>query len=438
MTGSYGERPQRQRSDLVNAVNVGRGFRRTIFALACFAFAAGYGYFAIRGYRAFALSGAADQTSLQRSIRAEPRNASGYNAYCRYLRDQTVDFAAALPYCRRAVELNPNDSANWLDLAEVLYVTGDGVAEKLALEKAVAADPTTPEVAWNAGNLYLLQGDVPTALSLFKTVLKSDPALVPFALKTLWRTLGSVTPIIEMMPPNPTAYVNFIGLLASENEREAAAQVWQKLIDLDQPIDYRGALFYVDDLLAWKNVTAAKEAWKQLGERNELFHSYQPKANNMVVNSSFEDELLNSGFDWHLSSQATKVTVDDETFRSGGHAALITYSTPVLDSGLYQLVPVKPNSAYKATAWLKTEELQTANGPRLALTDAYTGALLGASEPVAYTTPWKQVTVDFSTGPQTELVVIRLDRERQDTVVRGRLWMDDADMQPLTANIASQ
>src|SRR6185312_2389430 len=130
----------------------------------------------------------------------------------RYLRDHNMDFAGALPYCRRAVELNGNDSANWLDFAEVLYVAGDSVEEKAALDNAVAADPKTPEVVWNAGNLYLLQGDVPTAVNLFKVVLKSDPALVPLALKTSWRTLGKVQPIVDMIPPDPAAYINFIGL----------------------------------------------------------------------------------------------------------------------------------------------------------------------------------------------------------------------------------
>ena len=402
--------------------------RAIVLFVACTSLAAGYAYFSIRGYRAFAFSGAADDPSLQRAIRLEPRNASGYNAYCRYLRDHNMDFAAALPYCRRAVELNGNDSANWLDFAEVLYVTGDSVEERSALEKAVAADPTTPEVAWNAGNLYLLQGDVPTAVQLFKVVLKGDPALVPLALKASWRTLGKVQPIIDMMPPDPEAYVNFISLLASENQQEAAAQVWEKLIQLNRQFDYKGVLFYVDDLLAWRNVTAAKEAWRQLGERNEAFRLYEPRGDNLVVNGSFEGELLNSGFDWRLSSQATKVTVDDEIFKSGEHSVLVTYSTPVLDSGLYQLVPVRPNSSYKAKAWLKTEELQTANGPRLALTDAYTGALLGASDPVAYTTPWKEVSVDFRTGPETELIAVRLSRDRQDTVVRGRLWIDDVEI----------
>jgi len=409
-----------------------RSFTVVFLVAGCFAFAVAYAHFAIRGYRAFALSGAKDDASLRRAMALEPRNASAYNAYCRFQRDTQIDFTGALPSCQRAVELNGNDSANWLDLAEVLYVTGDAQAERVALEQAIAADPMTPEVAWNAGNLYLLQGQVQPASRLFSMVLKGDPALAPVALKTSWRAFGKVDPILEMLPPDATAYLQFVALLASENQREAASQVWDKMIGLGNEINYKDALFYTNDLLTWwQNVTAAEKAWKQLAEVSPSFRVYQPALPNLVVNSGFEQEILNAGFDWRLASDGTKLTIDDDTFKTGGHSALVTYSTPVLDSGLYQMVPVSPNSAYKASAWLRTDELQTANGPRLAVTDAYSGAILGATEPVAYTTPWKQVTVDFKTGPDMQLVAVRFVRDRQDTVIRGRLWIDDVELRAL-------
>ena len=338
-----------------------------------------------------------------------------------------MDFVGALPYCGKAVELNGNDAANWLDFAEVLYVTGDVAKERNALKQAVAADPMTPEVAWNASNLYLLQGDVPTALDLLTVVLKGDPALVPIALKTSWRAIGKVQPILDRLPPDPTAYLEFVGLLASENKEEEAALVWTNLMLLNQQIDYKGAVFYIDDLLGWKKVGEAREAWKQLARHSDDFQTYQPKDGNLIINGSFEHDVLNSGFDWRTVGQGTKITLDDDSPKSGSRSALVTYRSPVLDSGLFQLVPVSPNTRYQASAWLKTDELQTANGPRFALTDAYSGAVLGAAQPVAYTTPWMQVMVEFMSGPDTHLVAVRLIRDRQDTVIRGRLWIDDVE-----------
>jgi hypothetical protein len=108
---------------------------------------------------------------------------------------------------------------------------------------------------------------------------------------------------------------------------------------------------------------------------------------------------------------------------------LVTFNTPVLDSGLSQLIPVRPNTTYTASAWVKSEDLQTANGPRLAAFDAYTGTSLGTSEPTSYTTDWRVVQTQFTTGRNTKLISLRLSRDRQDTVIRGRLWIDDVKLQ---------
>ncbi len=144
-----------------------------------------------------------------------------------------------------------------------------------------------------------------------------------------------------------------------------------------------------------------------------------------MVNGSFEDEILNGGFGWRITPQGTAVNVDDETVKDGHRSMLVTYSTPVLDGGLSQLIPVAPNTAYTASAWIKSDDLQTANGPRLTAFDAYTGASLGTSEPTSYTTDWRAVQAQFTTGRDTKLINLRLSRDRQDTVIRGRLWIDD-------------
>ncbi len=248
-----------------------------LLLLGCTAFAAGYSYFAIRGYRSFALSGENNKSALEQAIFLEPRNAAAYDLLCRHLRDAESNPAAAVPYCRESVRLNRYDSENWLDLAEALYETGDAQQQRLAIEQALAVDPKTPQVAWNAASFYLLQGEVEPAVGLFASVLKGDPSLVPLTLKTSWRVLGKVDPILRMLPPNQDVYLQFVALLVAENQREAAAQVWTRLIGLNTDIDYHDALFYIDSLLRWKDVSRAEAAWKQLGERSPGFKAYQTK-----------------------------------------------------------------------------------------------------------------------------------------------------------------
>ena len=401
--------------------------RAFLLFFGCTLFAAAYSYFAIRGYRAFALSGHGDKISLERAVTLEPRDADPYNILCRYVRDDEADPSGALPYCKRSVQLNRYDAAYWLDLAQTSYEAGNTIEQRKAVEQAIAVDPKTPEVAWAAANFYLLQGEVEPAVSLFASVLKGDPGLVPLTLKSSWKILGQVDPILRMLPPDPAVYLQFIALLTSENQPAAAAEVWSKLIGLNAEMDYHSALFYVDRLLGWQDVVGAEKAWKQIGEHSAELGAYQSDQN-LVINGSFENDVLNSGFDWRINPQGTTIKVDDEVAHKGHRSVLVTYSTPVLDPGLSQVLPVEPNVSYIASAWIKTDELQTANGPRLAAFDAYSGAKLATSEPTSYTTDWTNAELQFRTGQDTKLVALKLTRDRQDTVIRGRLWVDDVQL----------
>ena len=72
--------------------------------------------------------------------------------------------AALRPY-RAAVHLNPHSARYWFDLASAYQVLGDTSNQTSALEHAIAADPTTPDVAWEAANFYLVQGENEKALA---------------------------------------------------------------------------------------------------------------------------------------------------------------------------------------------------------------------------------------------------------------------------------
>lgn len=399
-------------------------FRAAALFIGITFFASAYAYFAVRGYRAFAFSGQRQRSSLERAIALEPRDADPYNAFCKYLRDVEADPAGALKYCERSVQLNRYEAAYWLDVAQTSYEAGNAVEQRRAVEQAIAVDPKTPQVAWAAANFYLLQGEVDPAVNLFGGVLKGDPSLVPLTLKSSWKVLGQVDPILRMLPPEASVYLQFVALLSSENQPVAASRVWSKLKQLNVPWNYHDALFYVDKLLAWHDVEGAERAWKEIAEHSAAFTPYQRGGPNLIINGSFEMDVLNSGFDWRINPQGAAINVDDDLAKEGHRAIQVTYSAPVLDPGLSQLVPVEPNTTYAGSAWVKTNELQTANGPRLGAFDAYSGEKLGSSEETSYTTQWHEVNLQFHTGQQTRLVAVRLTRDRPDTVIRGRLWID--------------
>jgi hypothetical protein len=86
---------------------------------------------------------------------------------------------------------------------------------------------------------------------------------------------------------------------------------------------------------------------------------------------------------------------------------------------------VKPNTQYTLSAWTKSQKLGTANGPRLSVFGGYDGKLYAQTPETVDTTPWHRVETTFETGPDTEVVVIRLSRDPATTVIKGKFWVDD-------------
>jgi tetratricopeptide (TPR) repeat protein len=318
------------------------------------------------------------------------------------------------------------------------YSTGAEREQEQAILKAISVDPTTPDVAWNAANFFLAQGKVAEALRQFAVVMRSDPDMVRPSLQLCWRTLHNVGAIEAILPPDPDAYLQFIRLLISKNQWEGAHQVWSALSLLNQEIDYRQALFYVDGLLQQRDVARAKEAWDQLMSHSATLSRYR-RTDNLVVDGSFKEAILNAGFDWRYSAQpGSAVSVDNTEYHSGRRSLLISYNGAGGDAGISQYVPVKPNTQYTISAWAKSQELDSANGPSISVRDAYDGKPYALTQETLDTTAWHHLESGFQTGPETELVTILITRDPGNTHVKGKFWVDGVSLRPTVPSLQSQ
>jgi tetratricopeptide (TPR) repeat protein len=403
---------------------------RTFGLVACIGLAAIYIWLAARSFQASRLASSLDVASLERAIALEPQDAAYQDLLCRFLLFDKQEASAAVPRCKRATELNPYHSTYWLDLALAYYSVGAEYEQQQAVLRAVAVDPTTPDVAWNAANFFLAQGKVPEALHQFSVAMRSDPNMVSQSLDLCWRTLHDASAIQAILPPDPDAYLQFVKLLTTKNEWEAAQRVWSAMLLLEAKPDYRRALFYVDSLLQKRDVERAKEAWKQMATRSTTLNRYI-RGDNLVVDGGFVEEILNTGFDWRYSPQSgIAVSKDTTEFHSGRQSLLISYNGVGGDSGISQYVPVKPNTQYTVSAWAKSGELESANGPCLSVSDAYSNKPYGLTQETLGTTGWHRLESSFQTGPETELVAIRVTRDPGSTRVHGKFWVDDVSLQP--------
>src|SRR6266436_4976531 len=145
--------------------------RRFSLAAACLVVVGLYLQFALRAYFACHLAASLDSPKIRRAIHLEPANAEYSELLGRNLALSGASLDEAISNYRTAVRLNPYESRYWLDLAGAYQVAGLIDEQAQSVEHAVEADPTTPNVAWEAANFFLVQGNLGKALHYFHLVL---------------------------------------------------------------------------------------------------------------------------------------------------------------------------------------------------------------------------------------------------------------------------
>jgi hypothetical protein len=399
------------------------------FAGVCVVFMGLFLLLALRAFLASHLAGVPDSTHLQKAIRLEPANAEYHELLGRNLALSGITLGDAISHYRTAVSLNPYVARYWLDLAGAYQVAGQIDEQERSVERAVEADPTTPHVAWEAANFFLVQGDPLRALRHFRIVLANDdPMAVDAALGLCWRATGDANQILDQaLPPRADLYFRFLRLLIDKQQVSAAEHVWNQLIGLHQTFSPELAFPYLRFVIAQKEVPAAQSAWKQLAGVDRSLERYLPSRENLVVNGGFEENLLNGGFDWlYQPSSHVALAIDSSEFHSGTRSLSVTFDgeNPAA-AGISQLIPVKPDTEYDFSAECRTKDLETASGPRFAITDAYSNASYVLTDDVLGTIPWRLQQAQFRTGPNTNLVFLKIIREPAGPLIRGKLWIDD-------------
>ncbi len=384
----------------------------------------------VRIYVAWQYAATLEAGSLQRAIELEPGNASHYWALGRVQYFSQQDFPAAVRNYQRATALQPAIARYWLDLAAAQQVLGDTAAQGSALQHAVQADPTTPDLLREAANYYLALGDREEALRLFGVVVRNDPAAALSSLELCWRATGDVDLIAEhVLPRNADAYLAFLNTLVDQKQTAAALRLWPRLLALRQDVKPQGTFRFIHYLIEHGEVRPAYQAWRDLARISPGFEAYLSD-DNLIFNAGFEQDILNGGFGWrYQSSKQVGLAIDSVVYHGGRRSLAVSFQgEPVADAGIFQFVPVEPRTSYRLIADVRTDRLEGANAPRFGVRDTYSGAWVAQSEEIQDASAWSTVVTDFSTGADTRLVELRLVRQPAHTRIRGLLWVDDVRM----------
>jgi hypothetical protein len=385
-----------------------------------------------REFAATVFASHAELPQLERAVWLSPGNADYRHRLGRYFAFVAGDPQSAIDSFRAAVALNPHDARYWFDLAAAYQVTGDIAGQRTALERALQAEPTAPDVAWEAANFFLIDGDIDRALREFHVVIENDNSLVDASLRACWRVRPDTDALLrDVVPAHADSVIAFLHLLMSNKETDGTIKTWERLTHLHEKFENRHLYEYVRYLIEVRRPDAAMSAWAQSADVLGL-SAYLPTQDNLVVNGDFSLDILNGGFDWtYVDRTGVKPVLDQSDFHQGHRSLFLTFEGPgINDAGISQLIPVHGATTYDFSAYYKSAEFEGAGGPEIVLRDAYTGQTLFASDPLKDADFWKEVHSQVAVPNSTALLRLAIERFPAGSHIRGKLWLDDFELSP--------
>jgi tetratricopeptide (TPR) repeat protein len=387
---------------------------------------------AVRSAASSELVDTGDLAHVQWAARLDSQNALVQNRLGFLTQWQSADTATALPYLKRATELNPYVASYWVDLANGCELAGQLECAGNAYEKAVALAPKRPDLIWNLANYALRAGDNEKALDRFAQFLRLVPSQRQQTFALLGRAIQDPMLIWQKVvhpcgdPETELAYLNFY---RKQDEQANTAPLWAEIMAEGKSFSASAAIPYVDRLLDAMEFDEAKLTWVDLQAKGIIKGGQQD--GELVFNGSFAEKPLNGGFDWRLHDQSyLYLDVAQPASCREGHCLYMNFTVPqnLEYEPVYQIIPVKPHQLYSLSAWVRSQDITSDSGPRLRVVDPECEACINAStSQVVETRPWHKVETTFITGPRTRVIKLSVFRPRSRVFpmeISGEFWMD--------------
>ena len=375
----------------------------------------------------------------ERATRIEPDNPDAWYQLGRYrqLDFDNADIPLSISYYQRAIQLNPRSPYYKLDLAGALETAGNDSEADSDFRAAQAAYPISAEVSWKYGNFLLRQDRLPEAYAQIHRAVMVEPNLIPLAVSTVWHSDPDIHLLLDqVLPDTPEAYAQALAFLIDAQNPVASLEVWRRLIARDPHADWKWVFMLTDMLVAQGKYEEAGTAWRQ-AVASDPGPPPSYTGNSLVYDGGFEKDISGGGFGWRqVDAKGADFDIDTEVKHSGSRSArLIFDGTENLEyKGLFQEVLVTPSTHYRFQGFIHTDQISTESGMRFEIMDLKDLAHVDILTPnETGSLPWTLEQVDFTTGPQTHLIVIRLVRkpsQRLDNRLRGTVWIDDVSLVP--------
>ena len=312
---------------------------------------------------------------------------------------------------REALRHDNGNAYLWADLAEALAASGQTGQDKLArqcMDRAVALSGAIPAIWVRHANFYFLGNEPKIALQSAARVLQTVPDYDDILFHYFDQIVDDPKLILTSIGDQRRATRSWMSYLIRVNKLEAAQLTWRHIHSsgyADPPL----AATYADFLLRNRQWDLAQSSWasavaKQAGDY---------PSRNLLFNGAFKFEFLPGPLDWQLRSEPDQF----ETLRENGAIRIRFHGkTNVTYDHLSQTAILPRPGRYRLSMRIKTENLTTNEGLRLAITD-----LALVSDPITGTNDWTTVTLNFAaTQPRAvRVAVIRRPSQKFDNKIDG-------------------
>lgn len=348
----------------------------------------------------------------------------------------------ALRRYERAAALAPHNHLIWMEMGRARGAAGDMEGGIAALRRSVELAPAYAQPRWHLGNMLLRDGRVDEAFAELRRAGDADTALRPQIFNVAWQVYGQdMSQVVRAIGDSGEARAQLVGVLVGRTRLDDALRLWSNLTEAEKRLHATpSGEALARALYEKKRYRASLEVQREMGTTGASELSA-----GKFANGGFESDIPPAGrrvFEWQVTPvPQVAVAIDPRTFHGGARSLRIVFNAPqqIDFKNISELVVVEPATRYRLSFYVRAEELRSASTLVTEVHDAAgdMSVALATSAPVAAgTSDWRQVTMDFNTGPRTEAVLVRLARPgcpEGTCPIFGKVWYDDFDLQRAVA-----
>lgn len=378
---------------------------------------------------------------MERGAALIPSDGSSWDAlgHARQWTFSDFDLWGAIADYERALRDDPRAAHFWMDLASAYELSGQDSRAGDAYARAQQVYPASAEVAFYYGNFLLQRQDYPAAFAQLRRAVSGDRSFLPLAISRAWRATGDSSLILEqLLPKRADAYDQAIDYFASIHQGDAALVVWSRLVGLRAVVPLPSTFPLFDELIRENRSADARRIWP---EALALAGAADNRTgdDSLVWNGDFSEEFTDGGLGWRWDPvPGVYLSFDSPPPRGSGRSLRMDFNdgSNVDLSEPYQYVPVNRATSYHFHAMMRTDGITTESGLHFGISDPNNpNAVYAVTENFIGTHDWTTVDADFTTGPDTAFLTVRLLRPQSrlfDNKLGGTAWIAGVSLVPAT------